>query len=333
MNDNMPFQALVTEKTDEGFRSAIQTRLVRDLPPGDVLIKVQYSSLNYKDALSATGNRGVTKRFPHTPGIDAAGVVEQSNVTDFTPGQKVVVSCYGLGMNTDGGFGEYIRVPAEWVMPCPDGLSLKESMIIGTAGFTAALSLFSLQEQHVQPEDGEILITGATGGVGSMAVSMLSLAGYSVVALSGKPEQTDFLLGRGAKRVIGRQSMIKSGKALLRPKFVGVIDTVGGDILTTAIKSTAYGGVVTCCGNVASPELELTVYPFILRGVRLIGIDAAECSMPTRTKVWAKIAGPWRIKDLEQMSCAVNLDELNSCIDKMLRGKLARRVLLCHTAA
>jgi putative YhdH/YhfP family quinone oxidoreductase len=333
MSESNTFQALVTEKNEQGFKSNIHTRHMDDLPAGDVTVRVSYSSLNYKDALSASGNRGVTKRFPHTPGIDAAGTVVSSKDPTIMPGSRVIVSCYDLGMNTDGGFGEYIRVPAEWVMVCPENLSLFESMVIGTAGFTAALSLFRLQEQNVHPGEGEILVTGATGGVGSMAVTMLARSGFSVVALSGKQDQTDFLLDRGAAKVISRQALPPSSKALLRPKFRGVIDTVGGDILTTAIKSTQYNGVVTCCGNVASADLNLTVYPFILRGVRLIGIDAAECPMETRKKVWDMIAGPWKITDLEAMATTISLNELNHYIERMLQGKLARRTVIKHRHA
>ena len=324
------FKALVVQQTaDNLFISSVLDKSVEELPPGEVLIRVLYSSLNYKDALSTSGNRGVTKNYPHTPGIDASGIVEECISDDFLPGDKVIVTGYDLGMNTPGGFGRYIRVPSEWVVRLPENLSLRESMSYGTAGFTAALSILKLREQNITPEQGEILVTGATGGVGCIAVSILSTSGFEVVAESGKKDQKQFLLDLGAKAVLDREEASDlSGKPLLKPRWAGAVDTVGGDILATAIKSTKYGGVLTCCGNVASPELHTTVFPFILRGISLMGIDSANCPMPLRLKVWQKISGEWKIEHLDRLATEISLDELSKHIHLMLQGKQIGRVIV-----
>lgn len=324
------FKALVVEKTAEGrFVRQIKERRVEELPDHEVLIRVHYSSLNYKDALSAIGNRGVTKRYPHTPGIDAAGVVEASVSPELRPGDEVIACCYDLGMNTPGGFGQYIRVPAGWVLKRPRDLSLRESMIYGTAGFTAAQCVLRLQEHGVRPESGRVLVTGATGGVGSMAVAILAQTGHEVTAATGKPEGADFLRDLGAAEVIARDRVTDAtGRALLREKWAGVVDTVGGDILATAVKSTRYGGTVTCCGNVASSELALTVYPFILRGVSLVGIDSAACPLAVRRAVWEKLAGPWKLPRLDRLATEIPLAELDRHLDLILAGKEQGRVVV-----
>ncbi|MDH4321652.1 MAG: YhdH/YhfP family quinone oxidoreductase [Desulfobulbaceae bacterium] len=324
------FKALVvSEAAENQYVREVQERSVEELPAGEVLIRVRYSSLNYKDALSASGNRGVTRRYPHTPGIDAAGEVAASDSDRFKPGDKVLCCCYNLGMNLPGGFGQYIRVPAEWVMLCPEGLSLGEAMMYGTGGFTAALSVEKLIGHGVGPDAGKVLVTGATGGVGSLSVAILAKAGFQVVAASGKSDQAEFLRHLGAAEVVGREAVTdKKGLALLKGKWAGVIDTVGGEILATALKSVKYGGVVTCCGNVASPELATTVYPFILRGVSLVGIEAAECDMATRERVWAMLAGPWRIDTIADMVVEVGLAELSARIESMLAGRHRGRIVV-----
>ena len=284
------FKALwVTEQADQSFSQIVTQREISSLPPGEVLIRVHYSSLNYKDALSASGNKGVTRNFPHTPGIDAAGVVAESQSAGFKAGDKVLATGYDLGMNTSGGFAEYIRIPAAWAVPLPEGLSLRESMIYGTAGFTAALSVYQLEKHDILPGSGPIAVTGATGGVGSVAVGILGKAGYEVVAVTGKTEAEGFLRKLGASEVIGREEVDdQSGKAFLKPRFIGAVDTVGGNILATLLKSLHYGGVATCCGLVQSPKLETTVFPFIIKGVSLIGIDSVQCSHSVREVVWGQ---------------------------------------------
>lgn len=322
------FQALVVRQEDDTFVRRMESRHLDDLPPGEVLVRVHYSSLNYKDALSAIGNRGVTRRYPHTPGIDAAGVVEASDHPLVRPGQEVIVSCYDLGMNTPGGFADYIRVPAAWVVRKPAALTLKESMIYGTAGFTAALSVHKLLAQGVRPAQGPVLVTGATGGVGSMAVAILAREGFQVTAASGKAAE-DFLTALGAAEIISREQ-VSGGrdKALLRPRWAGVVDTVGGEILAKALKSTRPGGAVTCCGNVAAADLPITVYPFILRGISLLGIDAAECPLALRQQLWDKLAGAWKLPMLATLGTEITMDQLSHHIDLILQGKVKGRLVV-----
>ncbi|MFB0963552.1 MAG: YhdH/YhfP family quinone oxidoreductase, partial [Pseudomonas sp.] len=235
------YQALWVTETPQ-FQQRVIERSLADLPDGEVLIRVHYSSLNYKDALSATGNRGVTRTFPHTPGIDAAGVVEHSKVAEFTAGDEVIVTGYDLGMNTYGGMAQYIRVPAAWVIKRPAGLSLRESMILGTAGLTAALCVDKLLRAGLTVDAGPVLVTGATGGVGSIAIVLLKQLGFDVTAVTGKTEQAEFLRQLGAKQVIDREALtVGTDKALLKPQWAGVVDTVGGDILFNAVKSLQYG--------------------------------------------------------------------------------------------
>ena len=324
------FKALVvTETQDNQFVRSTELKKIDDLPEGDVVVQVLYSSLNYKDVLSATGNRGVTRKFPHTPGIDAAGIVAGSTDEAFKPGDEVIVTSYDLGMNTAGGFGQYIRVPAGWVVPRPQGLTTMEAMVYGTAGFTAALSVWNMIESGVAPDDGDVLVSGATGGVGGIAVSILSKLGYSVTAVNGVVDETDYLNEIGAKRVISIDDAgDTSGRPLLKSLWAGGIDTVGGDILATTIKSTHYGAAVTCCGNVASVDLPLNVYPFILRSVKLIGIDSQNCPMPIRKKIWQKIASEWKIDWLQTLTTEASFDELNDKIELMLQGKHVGRTVI-----
>jgi len=313
------------------FRRKVQERGVDDLPEGDLLVRVLWSSLNYKDALSATGNRGVTRRYPHTPGIDAAGVVAESQVAGFRPGDEVIVTSYDLGMNTPGGWGELIRVPADWAVPLPAGLPLRESMIYGTAGLTAGLALTRLEENGLAPERGEVLVTGATGGLGSLAVGILARAGYSVVAATGKIEEEVMLRGLGAARVIHRDEVRDEGpRPLLSARWAAAVDTVGGGYLSGILKAIQYGGAVASCGLVASPDLPTTVYPFILRAVSLLGIDSQSCPMDLRRRVWQKLAGPWRLdaEHLGRVATERRLEELEPEIGRILRGEQRGRVLV-----
>ena len=324
------FKALVVEQADEGkFVRSIKDRSIDDLPEGQVLVRVHYSSLNYKDALSSIGNKGVTRNFPHTPGVDASGVVEQSTDPGYSPGDEVIVHAYDLGCNTSGGFGQYIRVPSDWVIKLPAGITLKDCMIFGTAGFTAAYSIYELIREGAIPEKGEVFVSGATGGVGSISVAILSRLGYEVAASTGKADQAQFLLDIGAKEVIGRdESVDDSGRPMLKGRWAGVVDTVGGGILATAIKTTKPFGVVTCCGNVASPDLPLNVYPFILRGVKLIGIDSQNCPMDLRIKIWENLANEWKLENSSSLVKEVGLDGLENEINLILKGGQVGRVLV-----
>lgn len=324
------FRALVVSETaDKQFVREIKERRIDELPAGEVLIRVHYSSLNYKDVLSAIGNRGVTRHYPHTPGVDAAGVVEASDAAAFPTGQEVIVTSYDLGMNTSGGFGQYIRVPAAWIVKKPANLSLRESMIYGTAGFTAALSVLQLEQHGVTPERGPVLVSGATGGVGGLAVALLARAGYAVTAVNGSIDREAYLRQIGAREVIRIEDATDtSGKPLLKTRWAGVVDAVGGEILATAVKSTQSGGAVTCCGNVGSHDLPLNVYPFILRGVTLIGIDSQNCPMELRQKTWEKLGGDWKLENLEQFITEVPLEGLSEQIDAVLQRKRKGRTLV-----
>ena len=324
------YKALVVRgNPEQGFKRAVEERYIADLPVGEVLIRVHFSSLNYKDALSAIGNRGVSRNYPHTPGIDAAGVVEASTVDRFAVGDEVLCMGYDLGMNTAGGFSQYIRVPAKWVLAKPDQISLYETMQIGTAGFTAAQCVDRLLHFGVTPGSAPVLVTGATGGVGSIAVALLSRLGFDVTGVTGKESEHHFLQQLGCTTILNRkQSTGRSSAAMLRERWAGVVDTVGGEILATAIKSTRYEGVVTCCGNAASGELPLTVYPFILRGVSLVGIDSASCPMSRRSTIWQQLAGPWRLDMLDSISSCISIDQVSRAIDNMLAGKIRGRVVV-----
>jgi putative quinone oxidoreductase, YhdH/YhfP family len=324
----MNYKALVVDEFDGKYHQSIKTLDTDNLPAGELLVNVLYSSLNYKDALSATGNKGVTKQYPHTPGIDAAGVVVSSEVPEFSVGEKVIVTGYDLGMNTAGGFGEYIRVPAEWAVKLPENLTLKEAMIIGTAGFTAGISLSRLTEL-VKPEDGKIVVTGASGGVGSMSVSLLSLLGYHTVAVSGKETEYDFLKMLGASEIISRAEFIEPEKRPMLPAtFAGAIDTVGGLPLERILKSLNPLGAVTTCGSVASTTINMTVFPFILRGITLIGISAQNYPAHLRKPLWEKLATVWKPNNLLQIYNEITLEEIPEAVNKILEGKLKGRTIV-----
>lgn len=320
---------LITENDQQEFDQSIIEKNIEDLPAGDLLIKVSYSSLNYKDALSFSGNKGVTRHYPHTPGIDAAGVVVESTNNNFLIGQQVIVTGFDLGMNTDGGFAEYIRIPSEWAVPLPEKLSLRESMIYGTAGFTAALSVDKLLKTGIKPDDGEILVTGATGGVGSSAISILNQLGFDVVAMTGKADSKNHLLSLGAKKVVLRQEFENpTNRALLSESWAGAVDTLGGDILSNIIKSLRYGGSVTSCGNVTSATLHTSIYPFILRGISLLGVDSVQIDMETRQRIWTSLANEWKPQQLEDNIKEIILADVPRKIQQILDGTHIGRTII-----
>ncbi len=322
------YKALVTEKTISGYQTQVQTLNTENLPKGEVLVRVHYSSINYKDALSASGTKGITRIYPHTPGIDAAGTVEQSDSELYNKGDKVIVTGFDLGINTPGGFGEYIQVPAEWVVPLPDHLSLKESMIIGTAGFTAAISVTKLSEL-IKPSDGKIVVTGATGGVGSMAISMLSKLGYYVLAVSGKEHEYKFLQKMGATEIISTSAFQNvDNKPVLPGIYAGAIDTVGGTFLELIIRSLKPLGAVTTCGSVSSVQLNLSVFPFILRGITLIGISAQNYPAALRSGLWDKISNNLKPDFLELMCTEIKLEQTPEKLLNILEGKLTGRTII-----
>ena len=326
------FKALYISQEEGNFKNEVREVSVTDLQENDVLIKVSYSSLNYKDALSASGNKGVTRKFPHVPGIDAAGIVVKSNTPDFQEGDAVLVTGFDLGMNTWGGFGEYISVPAGWVIALPQGLSLKESMSFGTAGLTAGLSVEKIISAGIMPDMGAIVVSGATGGVGSMATAILSKSGFEVAAISGKSEN-DFLTSTlGAKEMLNRDEFIEkyNNKPLASSDFAAGIDSVGGPTLSGILKSVKQYGIVTCCGNVSSADLNTSIFPFILRGITLTGIDSAQAPIALRKKVWKSLASEWKPVHLDEMIEEISLDELPEKLDALLQGKAKGRYVLKH---
>lgn len=326
------FRAYRVNKTDSGTQRSVSEVSYDVLPTfeNSVTIDVHYSSLNYKDALSATGNPGVTKTFPHTPGIDAAGVVQSSDDARFQAGDEVIVTSYDLGMNTPGGFSEVIRVPADWVIPKPAGLTLRESMVLGTAGLTASLAINALLSHGVTPEVGEIVVTGASGGVGSVAVALLAQQGFSVVASTGKDAAHPLLTSLGASRIIDRHELSEANsRPMLKGAWAAAVDGVGGDTLANIIKSLNYGGAVAAYGLVGGSDLPINVFPFILRGVSLLGIDSAQCPLQKRLLMWEKLASDWKLTNLDALAEDITLDELDGAIEAILQGQLqGRRVVV-----
>lgn len=320
---------LVRKLGKDKIEASVEKKTPVDLPDGEVLIRVSYSSLNYKDALAATGNPGVAKTFPHVPGIDAAGTVAESRSPDFSPGQQVLVTGYELGAGQWGGWSQLARVPAEWVVPLPDGLTLKEAMILGTAGFTAGMSVEALGRHDIAPDRGEVVVTGATGGVGTLAVKILAKLGYTVVAVSGKAEKHGWLKEQGAARVIGRDEVDDaSTRPLLKAQWAGAVDTVGGNMLATILRSTNLGGCVTACGLVGGIDLPLTVFPFILRGVTLSGIDSAWYPRERRIALWNKLAGGWKPDGLEAIAHSIDFSQLDGHVQQILEGKMIGRTIV-----
>lgn len=324
------FKALqISEVADGRFESKVVERGIDELPAGEVLIRVRYSSLNFKDALSASGNRGVTRSYPHTPGIDAAGVVASSSVGEFAEGDEVIVTGYDLGMNTAGGFGQYIRVPAAWVIKRPQGVSLRDAMILGTAGLTAALCVDKLEQAGLEPGDAPVLVTGATGGVGSIAVALLASLGYKVAAVTGKADQAAFLTRLGASQIVER-SALQAGveKALLKEQWGGAVDTVGGDILFNVVKSLQRGASVACCGLTAGTHFQASVLPFILRGVNLLGVDSVEIPLVVKASMWDKLSLQWKLVNLEDLTHEIALEQLPEAIERILAGGQVGRILV-----
>lgn len=331
MNVPNMFRCLLVTRTDPDSPASLgPTELPIDaLPQGEVTIRVHYSSLNFKDALATQAHPGVVKKLPHIPGIDAAGVVEQSTDAEFSAGDQVVVTGYDLGQGHFGGWSQLVRVPAAWVVPLPAGLTLREAMWLGTAGFTAAQSVLALERNEVLPGNGELVISGATGGVGSLAIQMLSGLGYRCVALTGKESQHEALKNIGASRVIDRSELEdSSNRPLLSATWAGGVDTVGGNILTNILKSTRYGGCVTACGLVAGAELSMSVYPFLLRGIALCGIASADCPRTRRLEIWRRLASDLKPAKLETFGQQVNLADVPQQVEKMLAGQIVGRTLI-----
>jgi acrylyl-CoA reductase (NADPH) len=328
--DNKPFNCFVVEKdASEQVRRGVATRRIDELPAGEVLVRVAYSSLNYKDALACQAHPGVVRKLPHIPGIDAAGTVVESLDARFRPDAAVVITGNELGAGQWGGWAEYVRVPASWVVALPDGLSLRQAMILGTAGFTAAQCVHAIVLNGVAPDMGEIVVTGSTGGVGCLAIKLLAKLGYSAVAVTGKSDQKATLYKWGAARVLSREEAAStSNKPLLSAFWAGAVDTVGGNTLTTVIRETLPYGVVAACGLVGGTDLPLTVHPFILRGVTLAGIGSAMLPYDRRLEIWRKLSNEWRIDNLEELATATRLDSVEEYVQKILRGEIVGRTVV-----
>jgi len=325
----MQYSAYYVEEKDGTFSASISKLELEKPADGSVQIKVSHSSLNYKDALSASGNKGVTRNYPFVPGIDAAGTITDANSSLFNEGDEVIVTGYDMGMNTPGGFGEYINVPVDWVVKKPSSLTSLEAMSIGTAGLTAAASVLKIHESS-QESDLPVLVSGATGGVGSIGVMLMYKLGKEVSALTGKSSSVDYLKSIGASNIIMRDEYLEAPtKAMERPLFSSAIDTVGGNVLSKMLPQISPHGVVACCGNVAGIEVNTTVFPFILRGITLSGIDSAESSLAFKTSIWNKFADEWKL-DLSLMIKVVSKKNLQQEIDLILQGGQQGRVVLKH---
>lgn len=324
------YKAVLIEKAGENdYSKKIVERSIDDLPEGELLISVRYSCLNQKDAMSAHGHRGVTRNYPHQPGVDAAGVVEVSGSPEFSIGDEVIVTGNDLGMNTPGGLGEYIRVPADWALKCPEGFSLRQSMLFGTAGLTAALSVNKLEHNGLRKEQGPVLVTGATGGVGSISVVLLARAGYHVVASSGKPSQVDFLKSIGASEVIDRRELSEHNKrSLLTPVYAGAVDVVGGHTLENVIKSLMPGGSVAASGRVQSASFDPSVFPFILRGVNLLGVEASANPLALKKSLWESLAAVSGLDEIERINEQIELEQVPEYLDRLFRAGMVGHTLV-----
>jgi len=327
----MKYKALVTSEENKTFVNSIKNLDLSSLPDHDTLIKVKFSSLNYKDALSASGNKGVTRSYPHTPGIDAAGIIEKTSGTKFTEGDEVIVTGYDMGMNTYGGFGEYIKVPEDWIVKKPNNLSLSEAMAFGTAGLTAGLCLRKLLLHGLKPEDGNVFVTGVTGGVGIISLMLLAKLGFEVSAVTGKIDKEDLLKSLGAKQVINRNDLdVDLISPLQKPIYAGGIDAVGGNILSNLICSTSQRAAIACCGMVGGLNLDTSIFPFILRGLTLFGIDSAESLLEVKEEVWGNFASSWKLSNINENIKDIHLNDLPNEIEKILKGEQIGRVRIAY---
>lgn len=323
------FTALLLEQEEGQQTAALKTLQRDDLPDGDVLIAVAYSSLNYKDGLAVTGSAKVVRSFPMVPGIDLAGTVQESESPDFAPGDKVVLTGWGIGEKYWGGYAQMARTKAGWLVPLPEGLTLKQAMGIGTAGFTAMLCVLALESQGLLPEQGEVVVTGAAGGVGSVAAAILANLGYSVVASTGRASAHDYLRGLGVSEIIGRDVLGQVSKRPLESsRWAGAVDTVGGDTLAQLLKTVRPHGSVAACGNAGGVALNTTVLPFILRGVNLLGIDSVMCPVDLRRTAWQRLASDLPLDALEQVMQVASLADVPALSQEILQGKVRGRMVI-----
>jgi len=316
------------EEDASGRRVELRDLAVADLPPGEVLVRIAYSTLNYKDGLAVTGKGKILRTSPMAPGIDFAGTVVESASPAYRPGDEVILTGWGVGERYWGGFSQLNRVKAEWLLPLPEGLTLKRAMAIGTAGLTAALCVLALERQGVVPGERELVVTGAAGGVGSMAVALLAQAGFRVVASTGRPNEADYLRGLGATEVIDRATFTNPGRPLERERWAGAVDTVGGATLGGIFRSMAYRGVVAACGNAGGTEFTTSVFPFILRSVQLIGVDSVVVSPDDRRQAWTRLASTLPGDLIDQMTELIPLDAVPAYSEAITNGRIRGRVVI-----
>ncbi len=323
----MSFNAIVVRKDENGYRATREQLETSDLPAGEVLVDVTHSTINYKDALAITGKAPVVRTFPLVAGIDFAGTVKESADAAFKPGDKVILNGFGVGETHWGGLAQQARVNADWLIAMPPELTSWQAMAIGTAGYTAMLCVMALESQGVKP-GGEILVTGATGGVGSIAISLLARRGFTVVASSGKATEADYLKGLGAAEIIDRETLSAPGKPLVRERWAGVVDTVGGATLANACAATRYGGVVAACGMAQSLDFPGSVAPFILRSVTLAGVDSVYCPKDKRIEAWRRLAAEIDLAQLDTIAQEIRLDDVIPAAHKLIEGRLRGRFVV-----
>jgi acrylyl-CoA reductase (NADPH) len=323
------FKAYRTFEDDKVVSSRFVEMTEDDLDPGDVIVRTKYSTINYKDALSSSGAGRIMRKFPTVGGIDMAGTVESSADPRFRRGDKVIVHAYDFGVAHDGGYAEYVRVPGDWIVRRPEAMTAFDAMTLGTAGFTAAQAIMMMEYSGLKPENGPVVVTGATGGVGSVAIEILAKIGYHVVAITGKETGTAYLLGLGAKEVRLRQSIdLTAIRPLEKATWAGAIDNLGGDILAWILSSMNIGGTVASVGLAGSAKLHTTVMPFILRGVQLLGVDSANCPMELRQAIWNKLAIAWRPDGVHDSVRTIDFDELPTHFDAYLKGLVRGRTVV-----
>src|SRR5215469_826848 len=317
------FRAFVVNKNEQEFTAGFKELTHADLPPGEVLLKVAYSSVNYKDGLASIPDGKIVRSYPFVPGIDMSGIVVESSDSRFKPGDEVLATSYELGVSHYGGFSEYARVKADWVVPLPQGLTLKEAMALGTAGFTAALAIHQLEKNGLKPQNGPVLITGATGGLASIAISILGTQGYTVFASTGKSSEQDYLKRLGASDILDRQeTSAESTRPLEKERWAGSIDSVGGSTLAYLIRTAKYGGSIASCGNTGGPNFSTTVFPFILRGINLLGIESVYCPMELRKQLWQRLASDYKPRHLlDAIAHEASLEELPQALAATLKGE------------
>src|SRR6266496_1641065 len=324
------FRAFVVDKTEKDFTASFKELTLSDLPPGEVLIKVAYSSVNYKDGLASIPEGKIVRSYPFVPGVDLAGVVVESSDSRFKPGDEVIATSYELGVSHYGGFSQYARVKADWVISLPTDLTLKEAMALGTAGFTAALAVYKLEKNGLKPQNGPVLVTGATGGLGSISISIFSALGYTIAASTGKSSEHDYLKELGASEILNREeTSAESNRPLEKERWAGSLDSVGGNTLAYLIRTTKYAGSIAAYGNTGGLNLNTTVFPFILRAINLLGIDSVNCPMELRDQLWHRLASNYKPRHLlDMIGHEIPFEELPQALATILKGGSRGRTII-----